>query len=84
MRIKYAYIKYDLFEGYPHEFWQVVANKQHNRLQFPDKEHAEHFLKQHPEAVRGCPYKIVEDEADEDFIDLGKNFNKWEGLEDDD
>ena len=53
MRIKYAYIKYDLFEGYPHEFWQVVANKQHNRLQFPDKEHAEHFLKQHPEAVRG-------------------------------
>lgn len=55
-----------------------VYNKRGNNLEFYDKEHAEYFLRQHPEAVNGHPYEIVPVKFTEDS-EYGRTTNVWEG-----
>lgn len=62
--------------------WLGVWNKRGNCLEFSDREHAEYFLKQHPEAVHGHKYEIrVRSYIDENCLELGNKYNVWEGLE---
>lgn len=73
--MKIYYIKYEWMQGRK----LCVFNKRGNNLEFPDREHAEYFLKQHPEAVTG-PYEICEKEVtDEDQLEYGRTTNVWEG-----
>lgn len=73
--MKVWYIKYEWLSGKK----LCVFNKRGNNLEFPDKEHAEYFLKLHPEAVTG-PYEILsKDVFDEDQLEYGRPTNIWEG-----
>ena len=73
--MKVYIIKYEWMEGRK----LCVFNKRGNCLEVIDKEHAEYFLKNHPEAVYGHPYEIVEQiHTDEDQMEYGRPTNVWE------
>ncbi len=66
--------------------WLCVWNKAGMALEFYDKAHAEHFLKEHPEAVYGHDYKIVSRTYSSDSearMEYGTKKNIWEGISDD-
>lgn len=72
------YIVYDWIPGRK----LAVYNKGGNTLEFIDKEHAEYFLKQHPEAVGNSEYEIrSRTVSDDEQLELGLSCNKWEGEE---
>lgn len=61
--------------------WLAVWNKRGNCLEFYDKEHAEYFLQNHPEAVNGHDYKIVQrtySPETADQMEYGNKSNIWE------
>ncbi len=65
--------------------WLCVWNRGGNALEFYDKAHAEFFLKEHPEAVYGHNYKIVERIYSKDTdvqMEYGTKRNTWEGMGD--
>jgi hypothetical protein len=71
-------IKYTDFRGRK----VCVYNKRGNALEFFDKEHAEYFMQQHPEATFEHPYEITARNytADnEECMEYGNTKNIWEG-----
>lgn len=65
--------------------WTEVYNKDGFTLEFIDREHAEHFLKEHPEAVGSHDYEIrprtyTAQQIDDDQQSYGKRGNEWDGF----
>jgi hypothetical protein len=65
--------------------WTSVENKNGFTLEFIDREHAEHFLQEHPEAVGSHDYEIrprtyTAQQIDDDQQSYGKRGNEWGGF----
>lgn len=66
-------------------YWRAVYNKNGDTLEFIDREHAEYFLKEHPEAVGSHDYQIrprtypqwMIDESQQEY---GRSGNEWDGF----
>lgn len=70
------FIKYTDFRGCKVCVW----NKRGNALEFYDKEHAEYFMQQHPNATYGHEYEIVSKTVDDEYVEYGNSFNVWEHI----
>ena len=65
------------------KYWNGVWNKRGMALEFPDREHAEYFIRTHPQVIRGREYEIRERKwhFDPDQMEYGHPLNVWEGEE---
>lgn len=66
-------------------YWRAVYNKNGDTLEFIDREHAEYFLKEHPEAVGSHDYQIrpriyQQWMIDENQQEYGRSGNEWDGF----
>jgi len=66
-------------------YWRAVYNKNGDVLEFIDREHAEYFLKEHPEAVGSHDYQIRSHTyqqwmIDENQQEYGRSWNEWDGF----
>ena len=66
-------------------YWRPVYNTYGNILEFYDREHAVHFIEQHPEAVGYHNYEIRPRTyeqwlLDEDQQNYGRRGNEWDGF----
>ena len=65
------------------KYWNGVWNKRGMALEFPDREHAEYFIRTHPQVIKGREYEIRERKwhFDPDQMEYGHPLNVWEGEE---
>jgi hypothetical protein len=66
-------------------YTREVYNKDGFSLEFIDREHAEHFLKEHPEAVGSHDYEIrpktyTAQQIDDNQQSYGNGCNEWDGF----
>lgn len=63
-------------------YYRPIYNKRGNCLEFQDKEHAEYFITNHPEAFYEgdlvSTWEVIR--HDEDELELGRIENVWEGI----
>ena len=77
---------YIVDEMFGRTFYNSITNKGGFTLEFLDREHAKHFVKEYPQAIGKHDYEIrpityTLEQIDDNQQEYGKSHNVWDGLE---